>query len=283
MWKKRFITLSVIWCIVASTFMTFGPTASAAMLSSRMQTEKTKAQITALLNSELIRESVKKFGFSEKEAVQIEKAFQDEKFSLVLEKEVGKVVVREVSESEKVVDLSQINLELIAMKLEESLDKNIPIKLLKKMAKKGKAFAERREASATLIPSQLSSGDISLAETYVQLQQSLTGEKLIALGMNREDARQVVAQMSKADMQKLTSGIKIRFASGKVESKVRIDWGRWRWLGVGLILAVVLNALALASQPLNLGIDESVWIVAGVCLLIGAVIWVYPRKGRSAS
>ena len=271
--KKRFVSLSVVWCMAASLFMTFGSTVNAAVISSRMQTERTNAEIAALLNSELIRESVKKFGFSEKEAVQIEKAFQDEKFSLVLEKEVGKVVVREVSESEKVVDLSQINLELIAMKLEESLDKNIPIKLLKKMAKKGKAFAERREASATLIPSQLSSGDISLAETYVQLQQSLTGEKLIALGMNREDARQVVAQMSKADMQKLTSGIKIRFASGEKTTKIRMDKKRWVALLVFGITGCVIAHLAGGT-----GGNAALAVFIVTYLLIGTVIWVYPWK-----
>ena len=270
--SKKFLLVSVGWCMVASLFMTFGPTVNAAVISSRMQTERTKSEIAALLNSELIRKSVKKFGFTEKEAIQIEKAFQDGKFMLVLEKEMGKTVERRVSENERVIDLSQVNLKLVAKKFEESLQKNLTAKLLKKISEKGKVLAGK-EATARFILSQLSNKDVNIKELYVELHKTLTEEKLITLGMNKEDARQVVAQMSKADMHKLASGVKVGFAAG--EKTTKIHFSKARWLGLAVV-SVLLVVVFIGGGLAGTGI----WNILGPITICVLGLWWLAPLGR---
>lgn len=215
----------------ASGLFIVPPEAKAKMIASRMQSDKAFAMVHRQLCSEIMRQQIRRFGLSQREAGQILAAFSDER------------VVREMVQLEnQVAGASKITIDRnktsrLLTALQSSVEKHVASNLKQKLVNR----AERIPNKQRLIASRLSvrEGTVDARKVLAQTQRTLTTETLVALGMAKKDATKTIAKLKDSDINSLFKGnLRIGYSAG-------IDFSSDE--GMLLLVIIILGIAAIVA------------------------------------
>jgi len=244
----------VVMASVATGLLIAPPVANAEMIASRTQSKISVEHVRQELRSEIMRQQIQRFGLSKSEARQIQAALSDEQ------------VLREIAQFETQLAyasramIKQSTTYRLIGALESAIEKHMGNEIQGTLSERAReAFGNER-----LIASHLSvnSDTISVRQAHSKLQRSLTTEKLVALGMTKEDAVRTVAKLKDSDFGTI---IKDDIQLGHAAGLKLTDAGM-----TILIYALVIGGLLLLTG----GESYGVWYVLGIIALILFVGWL---------
>ncbi len=234
---------------VASGLLIVPPEAKAEMIASRMQSGQVLELVRQQLGCEIMQQQMQRFGLSASEARQIQVVFQD---SRVIEEMVR--LQRQIARGSRTTSIQPAMSGSLLTALQSAVDAHMGVDLQQKLSERAKGvFGNER-----LIASRPSGegGAVDARKALAQVRRTLTAEKLVALGMTREDAGQTVAKLKDSDIDRIFKGdLQIGYAAG-----LDLTSGA----GLLLLLVIILGIAAIIAG----GAVTIVFIVVAVIAMV---------------
>ncbi len=261
---KNIRTIALMLSFFAYANLLIPDVLRAEMIKSQLQTGHNIETVREKLCSAQVLNEIRRFGLSEDEASQIQKVITDNdvlKALANLGDEINKSGKRIIRTDEK-------RLRHVTGILEQSAAKHTDEKLRKKLSQRGRKLAEIK--TENLIASELSTDKTGKAAQIriSEIQKTITGETLVAMGMNKTDAGDVVSRLNNQDLEKIIQdGVKIEYGSGPFSIEMLLVT-----VLLGLILITVI-ILAVTGEPIAIGICAVLLSVANRFYERGGWCW----------
>ncbi|MCP4347565.1 MAG: hypothetical protein GY795_18835 [Desulfobacterales bacterium] len=259
---NKFITIRTI-ALVLSFFayanLLIPDVLRAEIIKSQLQTGQDIEMIREKLCSSRILNEIRRFGLSEDEALQIR--------NVIADRDVLKALANFGEETDssgkRIIRADEKRLGQVTDILEQSAAKHTDEKLRKKLSKRGKKLAEINKEN--LIASELSTDKTGKAAQIriSEIQKTITGETLVAMGMDETDAGDVVSRLNNQDLENIIQhNVKIEYGSGPFSTEMLLV-AILAW--IVLITAIIL---AITGEPIGL------YVILALVAIYGVISWI---------